>query len=480
MLYSLGKTFPLFAEARSAIPAHRDEIHRKDSKAEKSQMTPSYSLSKEDSKLAPMMATPRKHNTFPARMKIVVRRIWAGTKKGHETTTRAQMTEETDNPPPQYDEIAAEVVEEASIQKSTKPMDSKSNGGAISKSHRNAVRKVSRNVWDSSRNAFSKTHKNAVLKSTGSNDQKPVDSNARKSENSTVGESTPGSQQNPDHSVFSCARLTQVIENKVDTVKLLRSVLVFIMFIAFHGDLDKIKTDTGSLFPWSATIFTRTDANPSNFFSWDVFEITRDLSMLVRYLEHTVSCNRWFNVRQEHKDLLIQLVIKPAEDLKIQTDYALEVLGTFRQNQLKDGSIDYYSLIDYWKPRAQENLPGESPRMLDFGDTVASHASFIVSLNLQEKQQSELEDAIAKYLKKRNLKELQMSNILKREVLKELKSRPHGTCCWPMTDGYMDLFQWCGKTDNSHWRDCLKQEREWREQERRRKLVDQIWSTTKW
>jgi hypothetical protein len=109
--------------------------------------------------------------------------------------------------------------------------------------------------------------------------------------------------------------------------------------------------------------------------------------------------------------------------------------------------------------------------MVDLGDTVASHCSFIASLKLQQELQSELEDAMAKYLAGRNMSGIQMSETLEQIVLAELKTRPHGTCCWPMMDGFMDVFRMLGKTDGSCWRDTLKLERERREIKARESLL---------
>jgi hypothetical protein len=470
------------------MSAHHDDTHQKDSKTMRSQVPPSHSLPNEESKtppiknpdltctvsgsahisssawllvapdaarrpeLVPTTAVPRKCSTLPGRMKKVMQRVWAGNKRDRKATRAAQMMDEPDTSPPQYTEFAGEVVEEASFQKLNESTSPKTSESAVSKANRITVSR-------SNGNDVPKLNKDAYPKPIGSNDQKPIKSNAQKPEKSTVVKSIPGSQREVDYRAFSYPRLTALTRNEIDMVKLLRSILVFVMFITFHADLDKINTDTSSLFPWNTTIFTRTDTDPSKFFAWDVFEITRDLSTLVRHLEQQVRGNRWFNIRRQHKDLLTKLVLRPAEDLRIQADYTLEILGAFRQDRLKDGSIDYYSLVDHWKPRNRGNLPICSYRMLDLGDTLASHASLITSLNLQEKQQSELEDAMAKYLKKRNLNELQMSEALKLRALEESKLHPHETCCWPMRDGYMDLFRMLGKTYSSCWRDDLKLER---------------------
>jgi len=471
--YGLDNLFELCTEPESAIPLRHDEKHQTDSKAMSGPVVSSCSLPKEESKsapmekpiltcaacgsayisgdaqltaapdvawdlqLAPMNTAPRKYSILRGKMKKMMQRIWAGTKTGRKATRTAQMIE-FDVRPPRYTRFPAEAVEVACIQISDMSTGSKTNGSAVSNPTRDANSKP-----------------------TGSNDQKPIESNSWEPKNAVV-ESTSGSQSESNSSIDSYPRLTQLVRNNVDTVKLLRSVLVFIMFITFYAELDIIKTDTGSLFPWSTTIFTRAEADPTKFFAWDVFEITRDVCTLVRDLEEKLRRNRWFSASRQDKDLLIKLVLKPAEALEIQADYALEIAGTFRQDRHVGKGINYYTLVDLWKPRYRKNLPARSYRMLDLGDTLASHASFIASLNLQEEQQSELADAMAKYCKERKLNELHMSETLKQKVMEELKYHPHRTCCWPMRDGYMDLFRMLGKTDGSSWRDVLRKDREMR------------------
>ncbi|KAJ4353444.1 uncharacterized protein N0V89_005173 [Didymosphaeria variabile] len=384
-----------------------------------------------------MMATPRASSAFGGRMKKVLQRIWAGAKRYRKAMRTAQMMEHSDIPPPPYTRFIEDVVEEALIRKSNKGTGLKTTEDLVSKPNTNAVPKLSEDT---------------VSKPTSSSDQKPIEK--------TVIRSTPISQLERDYSAFAYPRLILLTENKLDTVKLLRSILVFVMFITFHAELDIISTDTGRLFPWNTTITTRTDADPSKFFHWDVFEITYDVCTLVRYLEQQLRDNRWFSVRREHKDLITKLVLKPAESLMIQADYVLEILGTFEQDGFVGDSIDYYTLVDYWKRQKPQNLPRSPSSILDLGDTLASHASLIVSLNLQDEQQSELENSMAKYIEKRNLNKIQMSETLKQTTLEELKYRPHGICCWPIRDGYIDLFRMLGKVDGSCWRDVLKLERE--------------------
>ncbi|KAF2865151.1 hypothetical protein BDV95DRAFT_587477 [Massariosphaeria phaeospora] len=291
----------------------------------------------------------RPTNSFPSRMKKAMQRIWASIKGDRKATRTAQMVDESDVPPPSYTEVAAEVIGEASIQKFNESTGAKSNGSTVPKPNQLAV---------------PEPKKDAVPTPTGSNDQKPTENNARKPEKSTVVKSTakpeqdtvvkstPTSQLELDYSTISYPRLTALAKSKVDKVRLLRSILVFIMFITFFADLDKIGAGTDSLFPLNTNIYTDTDISPLKFFAWDVFEITRDIATLVRHLEQLIRDNRWFHARREHKDLLTQLVLKPAESLMIQADYALEILGAFRQDrECEDDEIDYDTLVDYWTPK---------------------------------------------------------------------------------------------------------------------------------
>jgi hypothetical protein len=146
------------------------------------------------------------------------------------------------------------------------------------------------------------------------------------------------------------------------------------MFATFDADLDRIERDTGSLLPWSTTVSTKY-ADSSAVYRWNVSRITQELSTLVWLLEHTMENNHWFNAHRQHKGLLIQLVLKPAENLKIQVDYALEILYAFSRNRGKDESIDYSTVFDIWKPKNSANLPAENYRMLELSDTQALHAS---------------------------------------------------------------------------------------------------------
>ncbi|PVH99182.1 hypothetical protein DM02DRAFT_629581 [Periconia macrospinosa] len=253
-------------------------------------------------------------------------------------------------------------------------------------------------------------------------------------------------------------RLTQIIRSRIDRPTLLRSMLVFIMFITFHRDGLLEDVDMENLFHLNYSIIESTDYDPHKFFQFNVYEITNDISILVRDLEDQMRTNRWFSSCQRHKKLLTQFVIEPAEVLSIQTDYALEIFGAFKQDRKWTG-FQYYTLVDYWTPPNEEDRK-DILRMQDLGDTLASHASFTASLKLSETQQCVFEAHMSDYIDRKKLGNVQMSDKLKQQVLDELKHRRGGTCCWPMKDAYMDLFRMLGKTDGSCWRETLKKERD--------------------
>jgi hypothetical protein len=81
-----------------------------------------------------------------------------------------------------------------------------------------------------------------------------------------------------DHSRYYFWRLSHLVRTEVDTVKLLRSTLVFVMSATFDADLSKIERDTGSLLPWSVTISTKY-ANSSAVHWWNVSKITQSLAL---------------------------------------------------------------------------------------------------------------------------------------------------------------------------------------------------------
>jgi hypothetical protein len=246
-------------------------------------------------------------------MKTLMQRIRACIKR--ERTF--QIVEDSDALPLLSTESAAEVAEETFSEKSIQSTGLKNQWNGRFKANQECC-------FDVQRRYCIKVNGDAMSKPIGEDDQKPIENNARKTEKNTVASSTQKPKKNKfqsevDYSRYSFWRLSHLVRTEVDTVKLLCSTLVFVMFATFDADLSKIERDTGSLLPWSTTVSTKY-ADSSAVYWWNVSKITQELSTLVWLLEHTMENNHWFNARRQHKDLLIQLVFKPVEDLKIQAD----------------------------------------------------------------------------------------------------------------------------------------------------------------
>lgn len=236
-------------------------------------------------------------------------------------------------------------------------------------------------------------------------------------------------------------RLTELVRSDVDTEKVLRSILVFIMFISFYVNPYEIQDEMDNLFPWDREFPcdeetpTRTDDDSSKSFPWSIVDITNDLSVLVRHLHKSLNDGRWFLVRRDHKELLRRLVLQPAMEMGMQAGYILEILGFFRQEPQGE-MICFHTLLDYRNPFLEGIQPSLSTLgiLMEFGDTVASHVLVINSLQLQEGQQSKLEDAVVEYLKEEKMEKLRTSNAPRSNTdMNEIR-------CSPNEDGYPELF----------------------------------------
>lgn len=84
------------------------------------------------------------------------------------------------------------------------------------------------------------------------------------------------------------------------------------------------------------------------------------------------------------------------------------------------------TLVDYWMPSSSST---------DLGDTTASHALLLRSLRLETEVHLILEDSITTFQKKKRLEELCTS----KELQEESMFSPVKTCCWPLSDTYINL-----------------------------------------
>jgi hypothetical protein len=151
--------------------------------------------------------------------------------------------------------------------------------------------------------------------------------------------------------------------------------------------------------------------------------LAAELCALVQDLEREMACSRWLLVHPRDKYLVERMVLEPVQEIHLNLDFVLEVLGRFKRGQ--DGGRPESTLLDHWMT---------SPHSTDLGDTIASHSLFIQSLVLKEEVRVVLEEYVAAFQKRKGLEELCTSKELQEESLVS-----GVTCCWPLSDGYMDL-----------------------------------------
>jgi hypothetical protein len=207
-------------------------------------------------------------------MKTLMQRIRARIKR--ERTY--QIIEDYNTLPLLSTKSTAEVAKETSSKRSIQSTGSKTNGTVASKPIKSAVSM-------SNDDTASKSNGDAMSKPIGEGDQKPIEINARKTEKSTIASSAQKPKKNKSRSVVDYSRycfwrLSHLVRTEVDTVKLLRSTVMFVVFATFDADRSKIERDMGSLLPWSTTVSTKY-ADSSAVYWWNVSKITQELSTLV-------------------------------------------------------------------------------------------------------------------------------------------------------------------------------------------------------
>jgi hypothetical protein len=118
------------------------------------------------------------------------------------------------------------------------------------------------------------------------------------------------------------------------------------------------------------------------------------------------------------------MVLEPVRVYQLNLDYVLEVFGRYKR--VEGCQRPESTLVDYWM---------SSPCSTDLGDTIASHILLLRSVPWLLDIASIVEDAIATYQKENGFQELQTSKELQDESLLS----PAKTCCWPLSEEYMEL-----------------------------------------
>lgn len=133
---------------------------------------------------------------------------------------------------------------------------------------------------------------------------------------------------------------------------------------------------------------------------------------------------RWLLVRGRNKHLINKIVLEPVKALELNLDYVLEVLARYKRIE---GCLRPESTLVSYRTSSSSSR--------DLGDTIASHALLLQSLRLPSELHLVLEDSIATYMKERGLEDLRTTKELHEESTLSLQE----TCCWPLSDVYMDL-----------------------------------------
>ncbi|KAF9741845.1 hypothetical protein PMIN01_01384 [Paraphaeosphaeria minitans] len=174
-------------------------------------------------------------------------------------------------------------------------------------------------------------------------------------------------------------------------------------------------------------------------------EMTIEVCILVRNLQSIMARNRWLLVHPRDKLLVEKMVLEPIRDLELNLDFVLELLGRYNRYYGYGSRRPESTLLDFWTT---------SPRATDLADVIASHALLLQDLVLVKEMRQVLKEYIAEFQKKNGLEELCTSSELQEESL-----RSGATCCWPLSDGYMDLARGLRTLGTSFIHDLYEQSR---------------------
>ena len=152
-------------------------------------------------------------------------------------------------------------------------------------------------------------------------------------------------------------------------------------------------------------------------------KLVAETCALIQNLEREMARSRWLLIHPRDKYLVERMVLDPVQEYHMNLDFVLEVLGRFERSQ--DCRRPGRTLLDHWKT---------SPYTTDLGDAIASHSFLLQSFALEDEVRLVLEDYVAAFQKREGLEELCTSKELQEEALV-----PGVTCCWPLSDGYMNL-----------------------------------------
>lgn len=140
-------------------------------------------------------------------------------------------------------------------------------------------------------------------------------------------------------------------------------------------------------------------------------------------LSRELAQNRWLLIHPRAKYLARKLILEPTQELELDLDFALELMGGFERGE--GCKRPERTLLGYWRTW---------PHTTSLGDIMASHVLILESFELEREVRVVLEDYIEAFEKENGLEGLCTSKELQGESFS-----PGATSCWPLGDEYMNL-----------------------------------------
>ncbi|KAH7130809.1 hypothetical protein B0J11DRAFT_262037 [Dendryphion nanum] len=234
--------------------------------------------------------------------------------------------------------------------------------------------------------------------------------------------------------------LTDLAKEKKHERRFLYWSLVEIMAVTFSVDPKALLEAMKQSYPaWECGSIEA----PSSTLTDDDQARLEELCNLVRNVAGEVKRHQWRAVHKHDKRLLVKLVVEPANELRIDVGYALEVIGRcgYRCVEVR-GSKKIKTMFDFWTPLFSAFQPRFTTSMLDLGDTLVSHILFISSLRLGKQESLVFDNSIVTFRKTKGLEALRGTKQLQKHTI------TFGVTYWPLSDGYSNLATALKPTDS--------------------------------
>jgi hypothetical protein len=196
--------------------------------------------------------------------------------------------------------------------------------------------------------------------------------------------------------------------------------LMEILAVTFFTDCRKFKETQKKLDPtWRIC-----DKDSSSILNVETRGALTELSTLIQNLQKEMNHGRWLLIPGRERKLITKSLLEPIEDENLNLDYVLEVISRYKR--MEGCHRPESTLVD-------DSM--QSSFSTDLADTIASHALLLQSLRLETELHLILEDSITTYQNENGLQELRTSEELQEESMLSLAE----TCCWPLSEGNINL-----------------------------------------